>query len=199
MIPRIEQTYGDRVIANGSYLSINGKGMTADTPFDMHVFTSGDKYYQQLPNNEAVEVPAEELAPLYGVFNTELERVYKNTPPNEGDVYNEATDEWETPNTWTPEYKDFADRFIYITGCVEERLNRELTKFNMANGTALRGAHNCESWSRVEGNEHQTFCKAYWEWSTRLWIVIREWQATLTTMPTEDEMNAVLDSVPLNV
>ena len=84
---------------------------------------------------------------------------------------------------------------LYFTKMTDNHIQSKIDAYNKANGTAFASVHNCESYSRMSAYTHQPFCAAVWTWSVDVWEAVRSYQSTLTTIPTDAEFQAVLDSV----
>ena len=86
-------------------------------------------------------------------------------------------------------------KFVTIT---DKHIQAEVQKYNDANGVMFGSIHNCSTYVTVNTYSHQAFCIAIIEWNALVWETVRAFQATATTIPTEAEFQAVLDSVPFN-
>jgi len=196
-IPNIKQGNKDLIVANETFISINGQTINIDDPIKEHIFNDGVYNFRQLPKNKAERVlDRKELSYLYDLFNAKLAENYKGIAPEDGLVYDDKKEEWVEPKR-DENYEEYARRFIFVTDMVEERLNREIKAYNMKNGTAFRSAHNCKSYIEEKNYPHRELCKSHRKWSVKRRTTGREWQNTLEKMPTELEVTKVLNSVKL--
>lgn len=83
------------------------------------------------------------------------------------------------------------------TDMTSQAIQAEIDSYNALHNIALESVHNAESYSRMMTYTHQPFCLQVWEWSVALWEHMRAWQGTLTGIPTEAEIQAKINELPL--
>jgi len=85
-----------------------------------------------------------------------------------------------------------------FTSVTDDFIQARVNDFNDANGTKFNNVHNAESYSRVDGYTHQAWCGQLFTWNVNVWEAVRTYQKTLTEAPTDEQFQAVLDSVEFN-
>ena len=86
-------------------------------------------------------------------------------------------------------------RFISMT---DSHIQAEVDKYNVANGVLFSSIHNCTTYKDVASYPHQAFCQNIIQWNADVWETVRAYQLTLTSIPTDEEFQAVLDGVIFN-
>lgn len=84
------------------------------------------------------------------------------------------------------------DKFTDIT---DNFIQNRIDLYNVENGTKFKDVHNAESYSRVVGYPHQEWCGRVFNWSVEVWETVRNYQGTVTTPPTDQEFQSLLESV----
>lgn len=86
-----------------------------------------------------------------------------------------------------------------FTNTIETFIQHEVEVLNKANSVKFSNIHNCKSYAMTDGYPLQSDCKAITDWAfLTVWIKMRAWQKTLTTIPTDAEFQAELDKVKFN-
>lgn len=76
-----------------------------------------------------------------------------------------------------------------------ELINQKVVDYNKANGTAFGGVHAAANYRFDTGYTHQPFCQQVWTYNVAIWEAIRNWHSTLTAIPTDEDWQAVVDTV----
>lgn len=118
----------------------------------------------------------------------------------DGEVYigGDAGIGWETKQYITP-LTQIEQEQLFRTNCVKKidtLIQDEVNLFNVANNVAFESIHNCKSFSLTDGYFLQAECKAISDWAfLTVWETMRVWEHGLSTIPTEQEFKAKLDSI----
>lgn len=99
---------------------------------------------------------------------------------------------------FTPEetQKQITDNFVIMT---DAHIQAEVNKYNEDNNVMFGSIHNCSTYVTVDTYPHQAFCIAIIQWNADIWETVRAFQASATTIPTDEEFKAVLDGVHFDV
>ena len=97
-----------------------------------------------------------------------------------------------TPLTTQEQITQAVQEFTSVTTFF---IQSKVDQYNAASGTAFGSVHACECYRHDIGYTHQPFCARVWAWNIAVWEAVRLYQATATTIPTDEEFQAVLDGV----
>jgi hypothetical protein len=82
---------------------------------------------------------------------------------------------------------------------IDNFIQDEVENLNASNNVKFIDIHNCKSYAMTDGYPLQTECQAITDWAfLTVWPHMREWQSTLTSIPTDTEFQAELDKIPFN-
>jgi len=115
-----------------------------------------------------------------------------------GHRYSKLIEDWLEENTPEPEFTPEElqkEAVSYFKNKTKAFLQERVDAYNTLYGLDFESVHNCESFSRHQGYTHQVWCGKVFTWSVNVWEVVRDYQDTLTVLPTDEEFQAVLDSV----
>ncbi len=92
--------------------------------------------------------------------------------------------------------KIFATKRRIVEKAINKLITKEVDDYNVLNGLAFDGIHNCASYKDMMDYAHQPFCESVWNWQTNVWEVVRQLLADInngTIMePTLEELLAQL-------
>ena len=92
--------------------------------------------------------------------------------------------------------KEMLDNAItHFTETTSQFIHKKISDYNTDNKIALSSIHSCESYSRVEDYPHKDFCLKVWLWSVKIWVAVRDYQNSMSEIPSDEEFQKVLDSV----
>lgn len=98
-------------------------------------------------------------------------------------------------NKWEEDTGELQDQaranFVIMT---DAHIQAEVDKYNKDNNVLFGSVHNCSTYIMVDTYPHQAFCIAIINWNAEVWETVR----AIDTLPTDEEFQAVLDSVPFN-
>jgi len=94
----------------------------------------------------------------------------------------------------TPEERQ-AELIAYFTGKVDATVTAKIAAYNEANGVAFANADAFTKYAINTSSQHYAIANQFITWIDNLWATARQYQATATTVPTDEEFQAVLDAV----
>ncbi len=68
-----------------------------------------------------------------------------------------------------------------FTNETETYIQKEVLKYDEANGTAFKDVHSCANYKDAMSYTHQPFCAAIWEWQITVWQKARTIQEDVVT------------------
>jgi len=111
------------------------------------------------------------------------------------DLFNEWVENGGIVEAFLTQTELFANATEDFTNKTNLFIYAKINEYNVANGTAFDNIHNCESYSRLDGYTHQVWCLQAWTWSARVWEAVRNYQTSITSIPTDEEFQTVLNDV----
>lgn len=111
---------------------------------------------------------------------------------------------WLQENTPEPEFSSddlLSQAMSNLVSMTDKHIQAEVEKYNEANNVLFGSIHNCSTYVTLDTYPHQAFCIAIIKWNADVWEAVRTYQASQTelgVLPTEEEFQAVLDSVVFN-
>jgi len=91
--------------------------------------------------------------------------------------------------------KTLEDMIQHFESITTQYIQSKVDEYNVANGLAFTNVHSCANYKDSLTYSHAPFCKRVWDWNERVWDTVRDYQATATAFPTDEEFKAVLDGV----
>ena len=88
-----------------------------------------------------------------------------------------------------------AELFQHFTGMVDATITAKIQAYNKANGVAFANADAFTKYAINTSSQHYAIANQFITWIDNLWAEARTYQATATTVPTDEEFLAVLDAV----
>lgn len=83
-------------------------------------------------------------------------------------------------------------RFESIT---DAYIQSKIDAYNSANGVKFKDIDAFTKYAVNTSSQHYTIANKFIEYADNIWKAVRSYQATVTTLPTDDEFKAVLDGV----
>jgi len=81
-----------------------------------------------------------------------------------------------------------------LVNMTDAHIQAEIIKYNEANNVMFGSIHNCSTYVTVNSYPHQAFCISIIQWNADVWETVR----AIATLPTDEEFQAILDSVVFN-
>lgn len=109
------------------------------------------------------------------------------------DDWIELTDEEVDAIRNPPETPDMA--IVRLEAVVNAFIFAKVDEYNKANATAFGSIHTCGNYRFDTEYTHQPFCNRVWKWNVQVWEAVRAFFLSATTIPTDKELQDVLDGV----
>lgn len=85
--------------------------------------------------------------------------------------------------------------FNHFTSLVDATITAKITAYNKANGVAFANADAFTKYAINTSSQHYAIANQFITWIDNLWATARQYQATATEVPTDEEFQAVLEAV----
>lgn len=85
--------------------------------------------------------------------------------------------------------------FNHFTSLVDATITAKIQAYNEANSVAFANADAFTKYAINTSSQHYAIANQFITWIDNLWATARQYQATATEVPTDEEFQAVLDAV----
>jgi hypothetical protein len=130
-------------------------------------------------------------------FSQDVQEFHKNDLWIDKPIFDIAFSEGEEPDYGKPTAEEMQIAIkTKFTRVIQSHIDNAIQAFNNTHGVAFESLANIDSAGNRTGYSLQAECKAFADWAyITVWDTMREWEQTLTDIPTDEEFQAKLGTL----
>jgi hypothetical protein len=110
----------------------------------------------------------------------------------EVDIYGNVTEHEDAPATPIT----LAQSIVHLENIVYTYIQNKIDVYNLVNGVKFKDIDAFTKYAINPSSQHNVIANQFLVYADNVWKSFREYQKTLTTVPTDAEVKAILDGVP---